>query len=100
MVDLKEMQSLKLGIGWTHLVVLDEPDVVLTFKGYAPVLPVRQKLNGLEYILYISAKSLGESLEELRVANDGKFTGLEIEIRKMSTDKFAKYEVRNAAIST
>jgi len=100
MVELKNLKSLKLGTGWTQLTVLGEPDVVLTFRGYAPVLPVQQKQNDLEYFLYISAKSLGESLEELREANNGKFTGLEIEIRKISTDRFATYEVRNATNTT
>lgn len=96
MVELKNLKSLKLGTGWTQLTVLGEPDVVLTFRGYAPVLPIRQNQNDLEYFLYISAKSLGEPLEELRKANDGRFTGLEIEIRKISTEKFATYEIRNA----
>lgn len=69
-------------------------DVVPTFKGYAPVLPVKVDLTGLEYVLYISSKSLTDALEPLRAANKGSFAGLKFSVRKSSDDQFAGYEVR------
>jgi hypothetical protein len=96
MVKRQTMQPLKLGTGWIRVTVTSEVEVVLTFRGYAPVLHVRQAQNNLEYILYVSAKSLAEPLERLRQENGGKFTGLDLELRKASSERFAPYEVRNA----
>ena len=69
---LKEtLPSLKVSTGWIPLEIISEPDVVLTFRGYAPILRVQKCRTGVEYSLYISAKSLAEPLEELRKNNDG-----------------------------
>ena len=63
----KEMPpTLKVSTGWIELETISEPDVILTFKGYAPILRVRKLRTNVEFILYISAKSLAEPLEELR----------------------------------
>ena len=43
--------SLKVGTGWIELEIVSEPDVVLTFKGYAPILRVQNSRTGLEYML-------------------------------------------------
>jgi hypothetical protein len=86
--------ALKVGIGWIDLEVISDPDVVLTFKGYAPILRVRQLNNDLEYILYISAKSLGESLEKLRENNCGVFRGIQFSVRKKDTTPMAPYEIK------
>ena len=85
--------SLKVSTGWIELEVISEAEVVLTFKGYAPVLRVRKLSNDLEYILYISARSLGESLEAMRKNNQGLFAGIQFRIRKESIDQMAKYEI-------
>ena len=87
------LPSLKVSTGWIELEIVSDPNVVLTFKGYAPILRVRNTRTGLEYILYISAKSLAEPLEELRINNDGIFKGIQFRIRKESTDKMSKYEI-------
>ena len=71
----EDLPSLKVSTGWIELEIVSDPNVVLTFKGYAPILRVRNTRTGLEYILYISAKSLAEPLEELRINNDGIFKG-------------------------
>ena len=34
--------SLKVSTGWIELEIISEPDVVLTYKGYAPILRVRK----------------------------------------------------------
>ncbi len=84
---------LKVGTGWIELEIISEPDVVLTFKGYAPILHVKKISNDLEYIFYISARSLGESLESLRKNNDGLFKDIQFRVRKTDATQMAPYEV-------
>lgn len=90
-----DLPSLKVGTGWISLEVVGEPDVVLGFKGYSPVLPVKVTKTNLQYVLYISAKSLAEPLEELRRAHGDTFKGLRVQLRKESAGQYAKYEVRS-----
>lgn len=89
----ENIPALKVGVGWIDLEVISEPDVVLTFKGYAPILRVRKLSNDLEYILYISAKSLGEPLEKLRENNSGVFGGIQFRVRKKDATPMAPYEI-------
>ena len=89
----EDFPSLKVGTGWIDLEIVSEPDVVLGFRGYAPILRVRKSRTGVEYILYISAKSLAEPLEELRNNNGGIFKGLQLRVRKESMEKTSKYEI-------
>lgn len=91
---LKEVPpQLKVSTGWIELEIISEPDVLLTFKGYAPILRVRQLNNKLEYILYISAKSLGDPLERLREDNAGIFKGIQFRVRKKDSTPMAPYEI-------
>jgi hypothetical protein len=90
----KEIPTLKIGTGWLELKIVGEPDVLVTFKGYAPVLPVRLIKNDLEYYLYISAKSISEKLEPMRQNNNGFFSGINIAVRKISEDKFSAYDMK------
>ena len=85
--------QLKVSTGWIELEITSEPDVLLTFKGYAPILRVRKLNNDLEYILYISAKSLAEPLEKLRENNDGSFKGIQLRVRKKDSTSMAPYEI-------
>ncbi len=87
------LPPLKVSTGWIELRVIGEPTVTVTFKGYAPVIPVKVTLTNLDYILYISSKSVAEGLEPLRKRNDNRFEGLHFSIRKQSEDKFAQYEI-------
>ena len=75
-MDSSDIPQLKVSTGWIDVSVLEEPTVKATFKGYAPILKVRANHTGLEYFLYISAKSITEGLEPLRQQNGGKFCGL------------------------
>ena len=86
--------QLKVGIGWVTITVTGPVDVIAGFKGYAPIVTVKVDKTGLDYILYISAKSLTEQLEPLRKNNGDQFTGLKFSIRKESEDKMAKYELK------
>ena len=90
----KDISTLKVSTGWVNLTIVGEPDVILTFKGYAPVLPVMLDQNRLEYYLYISAKSIAEKLEPMRQSNEGKFSGLKISIRKTGDDRFSTYDIK------
>ena len=85
--------SLKVGTGWIELEIISEPDVVLTFRGYAPILHVEKISNNLKYIFYISASSLGQTLEELRQNNTGTFTGIQFRVRKKDATPMAPYEI-------
>ena len=67
----EDLPALKVSTGWIELEIISEPDVVLGFRGYTPILRVRKSRTSVEYILYISAKSLAEPLEELRKKNGG-----------------------------
>lgn len=85
--------SLKVGTGWIELEIISEADVVLTYRGYAPILQVRKINNDLEYIFYISAVSLGQILEELRQNNAGTFKGIQFRVRKKDATPMAPYEI-------
>ena len=85
--------SLKVSVGWIELEVISEVDVILTIRGYAPVLTVKKVRTGVAYFLYIGAKSLAQPLEVLRDRNQGRFRGIRIRIRKESKEPVSRYEV-------
>ncbi len=87
------LPALKVGTGWIELEIISEPDVILTFRGYAPILRVQKISNNLEYIFYISAASLGKTLEELRKNNAGTFNGIQFRVRKKDATPMAPYEL-------
>ena len=89
----EDVPSLKVSTGWIELEIISEPEVVLTFRGYAPILRVRKFKTRVEYLLYISAKSIAEPLEELRKNNAGIFKGIRLRIRKESMEQISKYEL-------
>lgn len=85
--------SLKVGTGWIELEIISEPDVTLAYKGYAPILQVRKLRTNVEFILYISAKSLAEPLERLRENNNYLFSSIKFKVRKENNAPMSKYEV-------
>ena len=85
--------SLKVGTGWVELEIISEADVILTTFGYAPFLLVREIATDIDYRFYISAKSLAIPLEKLRKDNNELFEGLQLRVRKESTEPRAPYEV-------
>lgn len=91
--DVGNLETLKVSTGWVDIEVQSEPLVVLTVRGYAPILIVRVAKSGLDYRLYISAKSLAEKLEPLRVNNRGCFRGLKVRIRKAAPEQMSPYEL-------
>lgn len=89
-----KIPSLKVSTGWIEVEIIGEPDVQLTFKGYAPIVPVKVLKSNLEYIWFISAKSIAEGLEPLRLQNNQRFSGIKIAVRKSGENKFEPYEIK------
>lgn len=86
--------NLKVGVNWITADVVSEPFVVMSIRGYAPVVNV--KVPEGDFILYISSKSISEGLDPLVQANGGKFAGLKLRLRKETEDKMAPYIVEKA----
>lgn len=86
-----ENSPFRVGTSWTEVTIASEVDVALTFRGYAPVLTVMDHHSKLEYQWFIGAKSIGETLENMRQQNGGYFSGLHLRICKASEDRFAGY---------
>lgn len=92
-MPLETVPFLRVGTGWIELEIISQPDVYLTFKGYVPFVRVRKIRTGVEYGLYISAKSVAEPLEELRKRNSSCFEGIKMRVRKESMDRMSRYEI-------
>lgn len=91
--DATEYAPLRVTTNWSDIEVLSEPKVLLGFKGYSPVLIARVDDKRVPRTLYISAKSIAEPLEEMRLDNAGLFTGLRFKVRKLGNEKTALYEL-------
>ena len=90
--DVNDYAALKITTKWTEIEILSEPKVLLTFRGYAPVLLVMVDGKKIPRSLFIQAKSIATQLEEMRVDNNGKFTGLKFRLRKTGLEKTAGFE--------
>ena len=86
--------NLKVGVNWVATEIVSEPFVVMSIRGYAPVVDVKTPEG--EFILYISSKSISEGLDPLVQANGGKFSGLKLRLRKETEDRMAPYLVEKA----
>lgn len=86
--------NLKVGTEWVLIEIVSEPYVVMTLRGYAPVVDV--EAPGGRHLLYISSKSISEGLEPLIQANGGRFSGLRLRLRKESDERMAPYVVEKA----
>jgi hypothetical protein len=91
MADQDRKPNLKVGVEWITAEVLSEPFVVMSIRGYAPVVNVKTPEG--EFILYISSKSISEGLDPLVRTNGGAFKGLKLRLRKETEDKMAPYIV-------
>ena len=90
----ERLPKFRVGTGWTEVEITSEPYVVLTMKGYVPAVRVKSLRNGLEYEMFISAKSLAEGLEPMRREKE-HFNGVQFRVRKESTEQYAKYMVES-----
>src|SRR5579862_1624059 len=91
MADQERKPNLKVGVDWIPVEVLSEPFVVMTIRGFAPVIDVKTPQG--DFILYISSKSMSDGLEPLLRDSNGAFKGLKFRVKKESEDKMARYVV-------
>ena len=91
MPDQERKPNLKVGVEWIPVEITSEPYVVMTVRGYAPVVDVRCPQG--DFILYISSKSISDGLEPMVKATSGAFKGLKLKVKKESEDKMARYIV-------
>lgn len=90
---IENLNVLKIDAEPQLIQILSEPCLTFTRRGYQPIVRVMHKKTKREYILFISSRSLAEQVEQMRVENNGQFTGLEFWIRKTSYDRMAPYVV-------
>ncbi|MBI2933037.1 MAG: hypothetical protein HYY16_15440 [Planctomycetes bacterium] len=87
---MAENENVKVGTDWMEVEIMSEPYVVMTFRGYEPVVDVQT--GGAKKRLFIGPKSLGQALEP-SVRKSGKFAGLRFRVKKESGDRMAPYVV-------
>ena len=95
-MEQKKREFIRFGVEEVGLEIVSEPFVVNTFRGFAPVVDVKVEGEEGTKSMYISAKSLADSLTPLVEENGGKFTGLKLKIKKESADNRAPYVVEEA----
>jgi len=78
---------------FANLKIISEPYVVLTNRGYAPVVDVENMQDNTKYQFYIQALSIAKKIDELRRENSENFSGIAIKVKKESNDKFAPYVI-------
>ena len=88
---MEDLPLLKVGVIPSRLTVVSEPYVKLGFRGYMPCINVRIEKSGLDKVLVISAKSLAEPLESLRLTNNNSFSGLKFDLCKADDSKMSLY---------
>ena len=92
-MEQKKREFIRFGVEDVVVEIVSEPFVVNTFRGYAPVVDVKVEGEEETKSMYISAKSLADSLTPMVDGNGGKFTGLKLKIKKESADNRAPYIV-------
>lgn len=95
-MDEQRRESLQVGTDEVAFTITSEPFVIFTYRGYVPAVLARLP-DGSERVLFIAAASIAMPLEGLRKRNENRFSGIRIGIRKESTDRYAKYIVREIA---
>ncbi len=92
-MEQKKREFIRFSVDEVVVEIVSEPFVVNTFRGFAPVVDVKVgEKEGIKS-MYISAKSLADSLTPMMDENGGKFTGLKLKIKKESPDNRAPYVV-------
>ena len=92
MVEIKN--NLKFDSNQKQIVFTSEPYVIYSeYLAYQPVINAKVDFEEIEYLIYLSAKSLSRQLEPIVKKNGNKFTGIELIIFKESDDRRSKYIV-------
>ena len=94
MAAMADAENLKVTTDWVDVEVVSEPYVIMTMRGYAPVVDV--KTGGAAKRMFIGPKTLGNALEPAVKKQNGKFTGLKFRVKKESADQMAPYVVELA----
>ncbi len=87
----QEVPRLRVGTEWLDLTLEADPYVVVTVRGYAAALAVRDA-SGSSYELLAGAGSICEGIERLR-EESGAYEGLQFKIRRESAERTARYEI-------
>jgi hypothetical protein len=82
---------LRVGTGWTEVLITSEVRVIHTRRGYVPVLEIERQ--HLPHILFVSAASLADPLEKIRASRGGVLAGARIRLHKTGEDHFSSYEI-------
>ena len=88
-----ELLQFKASTEWRDIEIISEEFVILTAYGYVPAVKIKVGKKNYDQLLYISPKTLAEPLDKLKEKNNNKFTGIKIDVKKSSSDKFSKYEI-------
>ena len=92
-IQSDDLVQIKIDTEPKRLLVVGDPIIVFTSRGYTPGLVVVERRTKKQYLLYIGAKSLSVQLERYRVANNDTLKGVEFWIRKKGHEKTAEYVV-------
>lgn len=88
-----DFPHLTFGTGWVEVEALSDPCVLFRNGKYSPIIFVKVIRSQLDYVLYISAKSIATSVEEVRQRR-GSLAGAKFAIRKESEDRFSSYDLK------
>ncbi len=91
----REKPTLKVTTEPVELEIASEPYVLMTMRGYAPVVDV--KVGGAVQVLFIGSKSLSEGIDAEVKKREGKFAGIRLRVKKESADQMARYVVEALA---
>ena len=87
------IRGFRIGTDWMELEITTEPYVVMSFRGFAPVVGAKNLVTGESNFLYISPMSLANKLEKATAERAGKFAGIKLKLRKESELNVSPYEV-------
>jgi len=65
--------------------------ILVTRRGYVPAALVYTVKTKKRFHILLSAQSLSEQLEPIRLSNNGRLLGIEVWVRKAGPDKMSKY---------
>lgn len=89
--SVKDLPYLSIDADPILVQILSEPYLVCTKRGYQPIVKVILSKKKTIHLMFIAASSLTRQLEDLRLQNNGLFTGLEFWVRKESYKQMASY---------
>ena len=95
-VDPDSLPYLRVGPEWAEIQILTDPFVIYRRDRYLPVVLIEELRTELKRLLFISALSLGQSLEPIRVKR-GTLIGVNIRLRKKGEERFSGYEIEELA---